>query len=139
MADRYLKTCPNGKEGRKHDFQAGENFYRASASMSRCYEDFFDRAAAQWWDVYRTHDGPGAKTYFYARHYNSPISSYTQMAWSFTRNLGCSIRECQSSIVVSCRYNEVGNRIDYPMYNKGPTCSQCQRMTRCNPSTGLCI
>ncbi|CAJ0601529.1 unnamed protein product [Cylicocyclus nassatus] len=135
----YVKTCPTTTYITRNDEEAGENIHRVPISSEvPTYRDAIKNAVVAWWKVVRQYPGPGATAMFYPMHYDSPIASYTRMAWSSTRRLGCAIGQCSSEYVVICRYLPRGNAIYYPMYNVGLVCSACPIGTSCQISLGLC-
>ncbi|VDM76446.1 unnamed protein product [Strongylus vulgaris] len=139
-AIQYVKTCPTTNYIPGNDEQPGENLHRVPISGDiPTYRDAIKNAVVAWWKVVRQYPGPGSTAMFYPIHYDSPIATYTRMAWSSTRRLGCSIGQCSSVYVVVCRYAPRGNAIYYPMYNVGMVCSACPRGTMCRPDRGLCV
>ncbi|CAJ0602135.1 unnamed protein product [Cylicocyclus nassatus] len=139
-AHDYLATCP--KEAYKNPTCLGpmENFYRATISgNSSTFKETSKKILKQWWDVYQNYPNPGLSADYTASLIDTPVESYTRMAWAQTREIGCSIAKCGNEYLQSCRYRPNGNVINKPIYNVGHVCSECYTLGAgpCG-SGGLC-
>ncbi|CAJ0601439.1 unnamed protein product [Cylicocyclus nassatus] len=127
----YLSTCPSSKSAESLRPGVGENFVRVSQEGLATYMAAAQNAVSSWWKVIRFEEGPGLQVYFRQKHIGTAIESFTQMAWSTSRKLGCAIANCGNDYIAAYRYSPKGNHVDQVIYEKGTPCTACAAGSWC--------
>jgi len=75
--------------------------------------------------------------------FNKGVGHFTQMAWGNTDKVGCGIKVCGSSKIITCQYLAQGNYLNSKIYEIGSACSADSQCTtkagsKCSTSEGLC-
>ncbi|EYC30789.1 hypothetical protein Y032_0004g1771 [Ancylostoma ceylanicum] len=141
-AIHWASQCPTTHSQQSTRPKIGENFKTFSAAGHPSFEEAAENSINEWWKVMSTVNYFPTVVYFRRLHVGKPITSFTQMAWSRSYKLGCSIVKCTTSqrYVSVCRYSPRGNYATSKIYNNGGVCTDCPSgATNCNPSEGLCF
>ncbi|RCN48866.1 SCP-like protein [Ancylostoma caninum] len=134
-------TLPSEPSSRPAD--VGENFRTFLTTGLSTYEKAAQKSVTEWWKVIRTVNYFENVVIFRPFHSGEPISSFTQMAWATSNEVGCSIVLCKDEprYVAVCRYRPRGNIVHSNVYEVGNPCSikptQPTVATACDPSDGL--
>ncbi|KAL6736292.1 hypothetical protein Aduo_006660 [Ancylostoma duodenale] len=54
------------------------------------------------------------------------VTHFAKMVWSINDRMGCAIHKCNKDWHVVCQYGPGVGTLGNPIYQMGPTCSQCK-------------
>ena len=82
----------------------GENLAMQRSSSPLKLMDHVNWASSVWYDEVQNYDfsNPGY-------HQNGVVGHFTQMIWKDSKEIGCSVQECDNGFVSVCQYRPAGN------------------------------
>ncbi|EYC03307.1 hypothetical protein Y032_0095g2865 [Ancylostoma ceylanicum] len=123
-AIQYASTCPTSSSEPSSRPGIGENLKTFPATRFT-FDTAPKKSVTEWWKVIRDVNYFENVVVFRPFHDGAPISSFTQMGWAATNELGCSIVKCTANNVYVgvCRYRPSGNIVNNNVYQVGNPCS----------------
>ncbi|KIH55921.1 SCP-like protein [Ancylostoma duodenale] len=121
----HASQCPTlGSEASSRP-GVGENFKTFPAARFT-FDTAPKKAVTEWWKTIRDVNYFENVVVFRPFHDQAPISTFTQMGWATTNELGCSIVKCTMNAVYVgvCRYRPKGNIVNSNVYEVGAPCSR---------------
>ncbi|RCN41460.1 SCP-like protein, partial [Ancylostoma caninum] len=140
-AIQYASQCPTTHSEQSSRPNVGENFKTFPATRFT-FDTAAKKSVTEWWKPIRDVNYFEKVVVFRPFHDGAPISSFTQMGWALSHQVGCSIVMCSASnrYVGVCRYSPRGNIVDNNVYMVGNPCSACPSgATTCSSAEGLCF
>ncbi|KAL7071118.1 hypothetical protein ACQ4LE_009786 [Meloidogyne hapla] len=113
----------------------GENLFMSSNIKTKA-ADALTYACNSWWNEVKEIGMQGNLIFDGRLGGNGHL---TQMAWATTTKIGCAVARCPKlkwKTYVVCQYNQHGNVMGKPIYEKGKPCTGCDK-NGCNKN-GLC-
>ncbi|EYC30750.1 hypothetical protein Y032_0004g1747 [Ancylostoma ceylanicum] len=123
-AIEYASTCPTSSSEPSSRPGVGENFKTFPAN-GFTFDTAPQKSVTEWWKVIRSVNFFENVVVFRPFHDGHPISSFTQMGWATTNEIGCSIVRCRDDVryAAVCRYRPKGNTVNSNVYQVGSICS----------------
>ncbi|ETN70632.1 SCP-like protein, partial [Necator americanus] len=124
-AQQHASTCNGRRLDPIHHRGYKGNIY-VLYDLQTTKEGAMQWAMQEWWYQLRR-NGMRRDMWFTQkeRERNLNIRSWSRMAWSNNKYVGCAVERCSQFYFVICMYPDGGNHLNQHVYPIGPVCSAC--------------